>query len=110
MKRFVLIYNAPAEAMATMAQATPEQKAEGMKPWLAWKESVGSKLIDLGAPLAPGQRLLPGGGTQASTYDVTGYSIIQADDIDDAKSMLTNHPHLNWMEGCTIDVHECFEM
>lgn len=110
MKKFLVIYNAPAEAMAQMAQATPEQKAEGMKPWMAWKDSVGSKLVDFGAPLAPGQRLLPNGKNQASTYEVTGYSIIQATDLEEAKSMLTSHPHLTWMDGCSIDVHECFSI
>ncbi len=110
MKNFVVIYNAPADAMAQMAQATPEQKAEGMKPWLAWKDSVGTNLVDFGAPLGPGTRLLPNGQHQASTYEVTGYSLIQAADLEEAKSMLSNHPHLNWTDGCSIDVHECFQM
>ena len=110
MKKFLVIYNAPAQAMAAMAQATPEQKAEGMKPWMAWKDSVGNKLVDFGAPLAPGHRLLPNGKDQASTYEVTGYSIIQATDMGEARSLLSNHPHLGWTEGCSIDVHECFAM
>jgi len=49
MKKFMVIYHAPAEAVAQMESATPEQKAEGMKPWLAWKDSVGNKLVDFGA-------------------------------------------------------------
>ena len=110
MKKFIVIYNAPAEAMAKMAEATPEQKAEGMKPWLAWKDSVGSKLVDFGAPLMPGQRLLPDGNSQASTYEVTGYSIIEASDLEEARSLLSNHPHLAWTKECSIDVHECIEM
>jgi hypothetical protein len=32
MKKFMVIYHAPAEAVAQMESATPEQKAEGMKP------------------------------------------------------------------------------
>ena len=110
MKKFLVIYHAPAEAMAQMANATEEQKMEGMKPWFAWKESVGDKLIDFGTPLMPGLQLLPDGTTKTSTKEVTGYSMLQAADMDGAKSLLKNHPHLAWTGGCDIEVHECMEM
>lgn len=110
MKKFIVIYHAPAEAMAQMANATPEQKAEGMKPWMAWKETLGDKLVDLGTPLMGGVRLSPNGGAQASTKDVTGYSILQANDMEEAKSLLQGHPHLGWNEGCDIEVHETVAM
>ena len=106
MKKFMVIYHAPAEAMAQMASATPEQKAEGMKPWLAWKDSVGNKLVDFGAPLMGGTRLLPDGTTEISKKEVAGYSILQAGDIEEAKSLLSNHPHLAWTGGCDMEGHE----
>ncbi|MFT5723607.1 MAG: hypothetical protein ACI9JN_000722 [Bacteroidia bacterium] len=106
MKNFIVLYHAPAEAMAGMATATEEQKMEGMKPWFAWKESIGDALVDFGAPLMGGTKLLPDGTAQASTKDVTGYSIIQANDIEEAKGMLKGHPHLAWTGGCDIEVHE----
>ncbi len=54
MSKYLVIYHAPAEAMEMMANATEEQKAEGMKPWMAWAEKCGSHLIDLGTPLVGG--------------------------------------------------------
>jgi hypothetical protein len=110
MKRFIVIYNAPPEAMASMTTATPEEKEEGMKAWLAWKDSMGEKVLDLGAPLVGGQRIFTGGNIEASDNKVAGYSIIQATDMDEAVSSLTNHPHLQWTEGCNIEVHQCIEM
>jgi len=110
MNKFIVIYHAPAEAVAQMAEATPEQKAEGMKPWFDWKESVGDKLVDFGTPLMGGTRLLPDGSSEMSTKEVTGYSILQANDMNEAKSLLKNHPHLAWTGGCDIEVHECVEM
>lgn len=110
MKNFLVIYHAPAEAMQQMAQATPEQKAEGMKPWMAWMESVGDKMVDLGAPLMGGLRVLPDGSTESSTKDVTGYSLIKANDMEEAKSLLKGHPHLAWADGCDIELHECMPM
>lgn len=110
MKKFIILYHAPASAMEAMAQATPEQKEEGMKHWYAWKESIGEGMVDFGAPLMPGQRILPDGSTEVSTKEVTGYSILQAEDIDGAKALLANHPHLKWTEGCDIEVHETIPM
>jgi hypothetical protein len=110
MKKFMVIYHAPAEAVAQMASASPEQKAEGMKPWLAWKDSVGDKLVDFGAPLMGGTRLLPDGSSEMSKKEVFVDSIVQAASIEEAKSLLSAHPHLAWTGGCDIEVHECVEM
>ena len=107
MKKFIVLYHAPAEAMAT---AAPEEKMEGMKPWMAWKDSIGDALVDFGAPLMPGQRLLPDGTSEGSSKEVTGYSIIQANEMSEAKSLLKGHPHLAWTGGGDIEVHEAIAM
>ena len=110
MKRFMVIYRAPADAMAQMGEATPEQKEEGMKAWYAWKETLGDKLIDLGNPLMMGTKVLPDGNSEMSNSDISGYSMLQANDMDEARSYLANHPHLGWNEGCAIELFECIEM
>jgi len=106
----MVIYHAPAKAMEQMATATPEQKEEGMKPWMAWKEQLGDKLLDLGTPLMGGSKLLPDGSVQQSQKEVTGYSVLKANDLEEAKSLLKGHPHLSWNEECDIEVHECVEL
>ena len=106
MKKYLVIAYAPFEALAKMSNMSPEQQAEGMKPWLAWKESMGDKLIDFGSPLMGGIRLLPDGSSEMSKKDVTGYSIIQANDMAEAKDLLKNSPHLTWVEGCSIELYE----
>ena len=110
MKRFIVIYNAPPDAWSQMATATPEQQAEGMKPWFAWKDSLGDKLVDFGSPLVGGIRLLPDGTSEKSKQDITGYSMLQATDMEEAKKLLKNHPHLTWTGGCDIEVYECAKM
>ena len=110
MKKFIVLYHASAEAVAQMYKATPEEQMEGMKPWMAWKEAVGDKLVDFGAPLFGGTRLLPNGSTTESTKGVSGYSIIQAENIEEAKVLMKDHPHLAWSGGCHIEIHECAEM
>lgn len=107
MSKYLVIYYAPAEAMEMMANATEEEKAEGMKPWMAWAEKCGEHLVDMGTPLVGGQVLSPDGTSSASTREVTGYSMLEAESIDHAKSLLAGHPHLAWTGGCEIEVHEC---
>lgn len=110
MKKFIVLYHASAEAVAKMSKATPEEQMEGMKPWMAWKEVLGDKLVDFGAPLFGGVRLLPSGSTTESSKEVSGYSIVQAKNMDEAKDLLKDHPHLKWSGGCHIEIHECAEM
>ena len=86
--------------------ATPEEMQEGMKPWMAWAEKCGDRLVDMGTPLIGGQKVTSK-GTLPSEKEVTGYSILQADSMDEAADLLKGHPHLGWAEGCDIEVHEC---
>jgi hypothetical protein len=39
-----------------------------------------------------------------------GYSILQAEDMAAAQSVLTGHPHLEWAAGCEFEVHESMPM
>ena len=89
--------------------ADPEQKKEGMKPWMAWVEKIGDGLVDLGTPLGSGQKITSSGVSDSDTA-VTGYSILQADSMDAAVAMLKDHPHLQWVAGCDSEVHECMPL
>ena len=42
----------------------------------------------------------------SSHSTVIGYSILQVDNMDKAVGMLKDHPHIKWMDGCEIEVHE----
>ena len=101
-----MIYHAPADLTAQTANLSPEEQAKEMEEWMQWAQKCGDKLVDLGAPLAGGQELIPGGKIKASHKDVTGYSILQAENMNEAKSLLQGHPHLMWNAACSIEVHE----
>ena len=109
MKKFIVLYYAPVEALEKMQGMTPEQHTEGMKPWMAWMEKCGDRLVDKGAPLGNGQKVTSG-GSSPSESKVIGYSILQAEDMEAAKKMLDGHRHLGWAEGCEIEVYEAMPM
>ena len=110
MKKYMVIYHAPADAFDGMGDMTDEQKMEGMKLWMNWKEKVGDALVDFGSPLMIGKVIAPDGSSIASTREVAGYSILQAENIYVAQELLKDHPHLAWTGDCRIEVHEMAPM
>ena len=110
MKKYVALYYSPAEAMAQMKNITPEQAAEGMKPWMAWKEKCGSSLVEMGAPLVAGQSSNASGNWTGSGSGVSGYSIVQGENLEEAKALFEGHPHLSWAPGCSVEILECAAM
>ena len=89
---------------------TPEAQAKGMEKWMAWNAKLGNQIVDLGAPLAPALHLSQEGNWSESTKTVSGYSIVQAESLEDAKTLFDDHPHLSWAKGSTIEVHETVKM
>ena len=94
MKKFIVLYHAPVDAVKQTAIATPEQQAKAMEMWVQWAKSCGDKLVDLGSPLMNSQQMIPGGKSKDSDSDIVGYSILEAENMDEAKSLLQKHPHL----------------
>ena len=105
MNKFVVIYHATSTLLEQMANATPEQMQENMKPWMEWVARCGEGLVDLGAPISGGQKFSKS-GSSTSDKSVVGYSILQAENMEGAKALLEGHPHLEWTAGGEIEVHE----
>ena len=109
MKKFVVIYRQPISVMEQMKNASPEDFKKGMEPWMIWVKKIGNALVDLGSPLGNGQKLTKS-GSSPSKSDISGYSILQAKNMDEAKKLLKGHPHLEWPAGSSIEVYESFPM
>ena len=106
MKKFIVLYHAPMDAMKQTANSSPEEQTKGMELWMQWAQKCGDKLVDLGAPLMNAHQLSPGGKSKNSVNDIVGYSILQAENMDEAKKLMQAHPHLGWNADCSIEVHE----
>ena len=105
MNKYIVLYTSPIEAREQMAQTPPEERAKGMELWMQWAKKCGDKLVDLGSPLTGGQKLSPA-GTTPSNLNIAGYSVLQAENMDEAQALLAGHPHLGWNAACTIEVYE----
>jgi len=98
---------APVAAEVQM-NVSPEEMKKGMEPWMAWYKKCGKAIIDQGAPLGKGA-CIDKKGTAKSQTQVTGYSIVQAKDLETAKTMVNDHPHL-MMPKASIEVLEIMPM
>lgn len=103
MSRYVFIYHRPAWS-AEVPAPTPEEAKAGMARWMAWHDRVGDRMVDFGTPLADGFRVRSE-STTPSDRDVVGYSIVEADSMDEAHALAEGHPHLDTTRGCEIEVH-----
>jgi len=98
---------APVTAEAQM-KVSPEEMKKGMEPWLAWFKKCGKSIIDNGNPLGNGMHFTKKASSKGKT-EVTGYSIVQAEDMEGVKTILANHPHF-MLPKATIEVLEIMPM
>ncbi len=103
MPKYMMVYKGDATDMSEMA---PEQVQQVMAKWGAWMERVGSGLADIGTPFGPGYSVVDDGSAGTAT-SLTGYSIVEAADMEGAKAMANGHPYLSDGGGdFAIDIYE----
>ena len=83
MKKFVFLY---------YGFETPTQEVKDA--WSEWFASIGDKLVDGGNPFGLGREITPNGTKELPLNDeaVTGYSIINADSMDEAEKIAKGCP------------------
>ena len=88
---------------------SPEEGAEHMAKWKAWAEDLGDSLVNNGTPLGNSKTVSSSGVTDGGGDDpLIGYSILKAENIDEAVKMVENSPHVNY--GGTMVVAEMIKM
>ena len=108
MKKFLVLYKAPASAFEQMKNATPEQQKAGMEGWMSWGKKAAGSIVDMGAPLGKSLRVTPDSASP-SDNDYGGYSILQAESKEALAETLKGHPHF-MMPGGSIEVVEVMPM
>lgn len=88
---------------------TPAEQQKVMEQWMAWFGEMGSAVVDGGSPLAPSATIRPNGTvSEGGSGAISGYSILEAGDADQATKMAQGCPLLN--AGGTIEVYEALPM
>jgi hypothetical protein len=96
MKKFVYLYHGYQEPSPAVMDA-----------WMSWFGKIGDKLVDPGNPFGPGRQVTPAGSTDLTddTSPATGYSIINAETIDEAEALLDGCPIIS-----SVRIYEAMPM
>ena len=100
MPRFLITYH-------NMLYPDTDYVVASRKVLRAWaNEKLGDALVDFGAPLLLGDQLCS--GQAADSVEISGFTIIRARDLAEARDLLSDHPYL--ARGATIQIDECVEV
>jgi hypothetical protein len=107
MAKFIYLYRGTATPMSDL---TPEQGAERMAAFGAWMEKVGAALVDVGSPFGTSVSVRDD-GSEGIAGDLTGYTIVEADDLTAAKGLTDGLPFLSNRDGtCAVEIFELLSM
>ena len=107
MAKFLFVYR---NTLEDQCQPSPEEMQEAMAKWGAWFEKLGSAVIDGGDGLLPEGRTVKGDGTVTdgpfieAKELVGGYSILQAESLEEAAGLSEGCPVLEM--GGTVEIRQ----
>ena len=85
--------------------ALPEAQQQMMAAFQAWAASTGNHMIDPGAPLGPSKVVTRDGTTDGQAGgSMGGYTLISADSLDEAVSVVKSHPFIG--RGGALQISE----
>lgn len=103
MKRFLLVY------YGGKMESDPKKAQESMKVWTKWFQDLGKAVVDMGAPTAPGKTVSGKSAKNGVVGDpITGYSILQAENMEGAVDMAKKSPQIG--AGGQIAIYELMPM
>ena len=88
---------------------TEEESAKVMAAWTAWFEELGSAIVEPGNPFGPSLTVNADGSTsEGGTSGLSGYTVVNADSLEQAGKMAAASPIFN--DGGGLDVYEAVDM
>ena len=102
MNKFLLVF------YGGKMETDPKMMEKSMAKWNKWYADLGKAVVDGGNPTSPGKIVSEGGVKSTGAKPVTGYSIIQAKDIDAAVAMSKSCPIL--VDGGQVVVYPIMSM
>jgi hypothetical protein len=89
-------------------ETDPKKQKESMDVWMKWFAGMGKAVVDAGNPTMQGKMLTKSATKDISGDPITGYSIVQAANLDAALKMAQGSPQMS--AGGQIAVYSISEM
>jgi len=104
LKKFLVLYMAPVTA-EQQTSISPEEMKKGMEPWMTWFKKYEKEFVDRGTQLVSGTHITISEVSKGKT-PITGYAILQAENIDAVKTLLADGPYFTMMPEASVEVFE----
>ena len=91
-----------------MMARTPEEQQKSMDAWTAWFGKQSKVIVDIGAPTKPGKVVGKNGVRAIGANPITGYTVVEAGDLDVAVSIAKSNPSIP--DGGRIAIYEFMPM
>ncbi|MFF0268453.1 YciI family protein [Kribbella sp. NPDC004536] len=103
MSKYLYLYRGPATPREEYSDLEAEQE---LKAWAEWMSKAGHAVIDQGNPLA-GRASVCDDGTETEPSQLYGDTVVEAETLEEAKSLLDGHPFLSEGQGrFTVEIFE----
>jgi hypothetical protein len=96
----MVLYRSSVTAGEQMGSGSPEDAQAGMELWMRWAGKAGNAIVDLGSPLGSQKTIGEGDSSQA----IGGFSILQADSVEELENLLDGHPHFHSPGDPSIEI------
>lgn len=110
MSKFVFVYYNGGDP----SQTSKEDMDKIMADWGKWYQELGAAVVDGGNPFAPGGKSVSAASVDvigSKDWPASGYTIVEAADMDAAVAMAQSNPMHRHTEGkATVRVYEALPM
>ena len=104
MTKYIYVYH------GGTAPDSPEESQKVMAEWMAWFGEMGDAVVDGGSPLGMSKTVSAGGvADDGGANPASGYTIVNANDMDAAVAMAKGCPMVKSGNG-SVEVAECMDM
>jgi hypothetical protein len=104
MPKFIFAYHGGS------APSSPEEGQKAMQSWMDWFGALGDAVVDGGHPAGMSRTVAAGGvADDGGANPISGYSLVNAADIDAACAMARGCPMVVDGSG-SVEVAECMDM
>ena len=103
MARYLFLYSG-----GTTPADAPAKVKKSMEAWTAWFGKLGKAVVEPGSPTLPGKIVHSKGTKSVGAKPITGYTILQADNLDAAVALAKSCPGIS--EGGQLAVYELAKM
>lgn len=104
MTKYIYVYH------GGTAPSSPEESQKVMAEWMAWFGEMGDAVVDGGNPLGMSKTVSAGGvADDGGANPASGYTIVNANDMDAAVAMAKGCPMVKSGNG-SVEVAECMDM